>query len=1360
MTWHPSDRHFVAAAVESEASDPTGENTPTSCSYCGGTEFKDLTDNGRNSQATCATCGGVMSSWGGQWTPELIGDPGNHPSQAIDPASGAGRANVSTADPLVRDETRYASISAEAPHLPYPAAPHLAAPFLDGPDHAMPHLPGLKHILAIIEATPELRRKFGHDPTSGQQLPHRKNTVSAVKDAGFAGYVEAHEGHHDEIKKSLKPRQQTGVGDFDEDLYEASTPEPHTHERAHYEEHDEYPDSYYERHDEAYLKAKQKKDEAEVPIGHHTGLHNFINAHATNHGLWSKHGEVQDVPLHKPIHATQPYVVDRHVNRYLGKPDDTVDFLKKPEHRQRHKEKPYIGSEMPMFVKHEGNMFAIEGHHRTASALLRGEKHIKGMVWDADKHGMPQEDEDGDAHYGESHSGFQRHAMLIGADCDFHFTDPKAERLHAIDHHDDGVCVASELQRGYKTAAKTALNDEIPWCAHLRQGNCTYPGDKLPDGLVLGIPQDRGPCPWKHSAFQQAACPISAPGPQAVMMVRAAKEGSIEPESDELIRQAALDEDLRFEFTASWADVRNKAKRLRKEGKVRILVASNDGVAGEVQGDHHVYETAITYVPASAKIGYWHCGCRWAAFAWGRSPRYKRFEGRSCSHSLAMQYEAQARGMFGKEIQPDVDRPKWMKQRTPVVIKNDRDGDIDTNWTRRAVPPANMRTTWTGTFPTHGSLAEHEEDGMRPIAALAQDLVEKDFDPGDIMKILKGYGLEHSAAKEILREALTVEAAEQHCPHCGAHIGPHALKEGHCPRCGAPVAKTGMAMPAEPNRTAPSHDGNDRALPYPAQPGAEHIAAEKKQDAPTVSGVCVKAADTQRILMLQRGYDDEKDGARGTWEFPGGHHEDGDLTSLHAGIREWQEEVGQPFPDNGVVHHVWHSPNGVYAGHLVVIPSEKDLSTVDGRVVPNPDDPKGDQHEQCAWWEIEHARKNPALRPECKEHTPWKELAKAGTEKTAGRAGFEDTAFYPDDHEYVQRYPHEYRDHGDYRMHAPSLGFAANSIQATHRTKSGNHEPAGYISWFGGKPRYDGSNIDGGVISKVHVKDQHQRKGLATAMLDWARELHPDKDIRHSTALTDEGKAWSEKTSAVWDQLSSIDPQPSGSGEPPPHSPSKNPASTGFATSEDPASWDELGQVPQHMTPYGAVESVLHEQPEPALPVAYGTEDEDGLMDPPQTDQETMPYGYDDLSEFREDHPEKDPIPDNPIHVAPDTRSEISPVQQSGTPNAFHGSSSEGSVEDIVARFQATAGAKALQASGGHPGADAGPSDNDIAAAAKAHLEKTALKDFTFQEQLELISEGERDGRRARNFGDLKIEGTHFEALQAALDEDDQGLVL
>lgn len=149
----------------------------------------------------------------------------------------------------------------------------------------------------------------------------------------------------------------------------------------------------------------------------------------------------------------------------------------------------------------------------------------------------------------------------------------------------------------------------------------------------------------------------------------------------------------------------------------------------------------------------------------------------------------------------------------------------------------------------------------------------------------------------------------------------------------------------------------------------------KTDEPPTVSGVGVKAADTGRILLIQRSIKDEKDPAAGTWEIPGGHHEDGDLTSLHAAIREWEEEVGQSFPEGGHVAHTWRS--GPYQGHIVVVPSEDVIKLHEGRVTTNPDDPDDDDHEIAAWWHPSDAKGNPVIRKELQAANVFGDIAKA-----------------------------------------------------------------------------------------------------------------------------------------------------------------------------------------------------------------------------------------------------------------------------------------------------------------------------------------------------------------------------------------------
>src|SRR4029077_13785293 len=130
--------------------------------------------------------------------------------------------------------------------------------------------------------------------------------------------------------------------------------------------------------------------------------------------------------------------------------------------------------------------------------------------------------------------------------------------------------------------------------------------------------------------------------------------------------------------------------------------------------------------------------------------------------------------------------------------------------------------------------------------------------------------------------------------------------------------------------------------------------------------------DTGRVLLIQRSNHDSKDPASGLWEFPGGHMDDNEAP-WDAGKREWEEETGHQFPEGHYGGH-WVSPNGIYQGHVWIIPSEDAVRTnldPEDRHVLNPDDPDGDDIEIMAWWDPEHLPKMPALRPEVKT-SDWK----------------------------------------------------------------------------------------------------------------------------------------------------------------------------------------------------------------------------------------------------------------------------------------------------------------------------------------------------------------------------------------------------
>lgn len=192
------------------------------------------------------------------------------------------------------------------------------------------------------------------------------------------------------------------------------------------------------------------------------------------------------------------------------------------------------------------------------------------------------------------------------------------------------------------------------------------------------------------------------------------------------------------------------------------------------------------------------------------------------------------------------------------------------------------------------------------------------------------------------------------------------------------VARTIEAPP--PASNAPPPEGPAPiGQPKPAVAGTTTTPAAEggvQKAAARVAGLAVKANDTGRVLMLQRSLDPD-DPAAGTWEFPGGHVEDGE-DPLEAARREWAEETGAELPD-GQVCGTWTSPDGVYQGHLYVIAHESDLDINldhEDRGVLNPDDPDGDSIEVAAWWDPAHAHAMPGLRPECSS-TDWPLLATA-----------------------------------------------------------------------------------------------------------------------------------------------------------------------------------------------------------------------------------------------------------------------------------------------------------------------------------------------------------------------------------------------
>lgn len=94
--------------------------------------------------------------------------------------------------------------------------------------------------------------------------------------------------------------------------------------------------------------------------------------------------------------------------------------------------------------------------------------------------------------------------------------------------------------------------------------------------------------------------------------------------------------------TAAWSDVRQKAMRLKREGRVHIKAIDPNAIYAKVEGDHGDYEVMILkggsynggagFSGGKQAIAHWKCDCDWGRWAFKRQMTYV---GRLCSHGYA-----------------------------------------------------------------------------------------------------------------------------------------------------------------------------------------------------------------------------------------------------------------------------------------------------------------------------------------------------------------------------------------------------------------------------------------------------------------------------------------------------------------------------------------------------------------------------------------------------------------------------------------------------------------------------------------------------------------------------------------------------
>jgi 2'-5' RNA ligase len=214
----------------------------------------------------------------------------------------------------------------------------------------------------------------------------------------------------------------------------------------------------------------------------------------------------------------------------------------------------------------------------------------------------------------------------------------------------DGILHVVGMGTGTEMRNKVDAEPTMARVSDLQVAGITYEGDVRPS---VGMDH--------LGAVPESTVPvvIRGGGPVPTLVI---------PGSGDLRPEAVLDSHMTQYSTrklasgivveGSWSDVQSKAQRIYKDGGVRIISVTGPYIAGNVKGSEGVYETTLQR-GQTGSIDQWTCSCPWFAYSFGRSGRWKKYEGRMCSHALALQYKAQSEGIFGREIKEDTQSPGW-----------------------------------------------------------------------------------------------------------------------------------------------------------------------------------------------------------------------------------------------------------------------------------------------------------------------------------------------------------------------------------------------------------------------------------------------------------------------------------------------------------------------------------------------------------------------------------------------------------------------------------------------------------------------------------------------------------------------------
>lgn len=865
-----------------------------------------------------------------------------------------------------------------------------------------------------------------------------------------------------------------------------------------------------------------------------------------------------------------------------------------------------------------------------------------------------------------------------------------------------------------------------------------------------------------------------------------------------MIVEAAFDPEFRFHFTAAWADVRAKAKRIRSEGKVRITLASDGLVFGEVQGDHHVYETGVQRFPGSRhSVATYTCGCKWGAYHWGANDDFSRFAGRMCSHALALQYEAQSRSMFGRDVTEDTARPDWVPKR--VVLRYDIDsGD------NRMVRSSSLGER-LGQWLTKIAAWDDPESSMWDMDGNGDHEQERRDKSDEWDSIHEGLGDIHRGVTVHLRPEDHAIVHDQSRPmHERAE---HLLKSlPHSDLAGRHEDGLGRHWSDNEGVAESFGEMNSRPNQHGVHPTSVVFHAEKPD---------------------RHAIDEEPDQSDGMIY---GYHDHGEREiPLHpgAGVHlkgvSWKnmntpDEDFQTVRGDGLFDHLWGHQRHDFPGgrfHQAALEVTPLVALAQWSRAQG-DDPEEfafllGLHGLAAAWEqgeLFHEKAPEAAPEPVQHHEPDYEEDEEGTRFHRDELG---DPVYKCHNKHC--YDGEHPDGGTKRAHEsvytdwdsihPHLGDTLHrgmAVDLPHHVDDVVHDDSRPVAerahalsehmrdqglgthWTPDKDQAghyagvsDSRKNDTHVILHVHTPAKEHIETdpdelVAQDVISMGDHDDAEVPLQSGAPVSLKGISWRPRGNGPWVRhdfdkpvqheaaISSPwgEPVPEAPNYTPgptkPRNPSENPGSTGWASQSDPDNWgsitpnalgDRIAAAPSEIAYLRYLQDVpMTAEAIQALGEGFGPLRPSG---PKGGQGGDMPPGHPGMPE----HEELTPGAEATLHMEPEgalpsTDGDALDLADDESLTPPRAGSLVG-VEGLLAAFQSTAG---YLAPGGSSGAAQGGSD--IAQAAREHLAKTALKDYSPAEQAAIIEEGK--GVRAANLDRLDIGDTHY----AVLDSDDE----